>query len=164
MEVPINTGVGDTSSDAVAFLEQMTNGVFHEDVNAFVNATFLEGPNEFETRCIANVGQPWEGVAAKVSLIDEVVWCSVEHSAPLFEFTDSVWGFLGMEFSHSPVCEPLASFHGVVEVNLPTVSRVCILQGCRTATFCHDSVCLAEQRLGDHGGFSTAARCFDGRS
>ena len=142
----------------------MTNGVFHEDVNTFVDTTFLEGPNEFETRRIANVGQPWEGVAAKVSLIDEVVWCSVEHSTPLFEFTDSVWGFLRVEFSHSPVCEPLTSLHGVVEVDFPTVARICILEGCCTAPFRHDGVCLAQQGLGDNGGFSTAARCFDCRS
>ena len=164
MEIPIDTGIGDASSDAVAFLEQMTNGVFHEDINAFVDATFLEGSNEFETRCVAYVGQPWEGVTAKVSLIDEVVWCSVEHSTPLFEFTDSVRGFLGVEFGHSPVSKPLASLHCVVEVDLPTVSRIGILEGCCAATFRHDGVCLAEQGLGDHGGFGTAACCFDCRS
>jgi hypothetical protein len=41
MEFAIDTGVCDTSSDAVSFLEEMANGVFHEDVNTFVYSTFL---------------------------------------------------------------------------------------------------------------------------
>ena len=99
----------------------------------------------------------WEGVTAKVALVDQEFRCSVEDSTPLFEFSDSIWCFLSMEFSHAPVCEPFASFHGVMEVNLPTIARISVLQSSSTATLGHDGVGFAEERLGDDSGLGTAA-------
>ena len=164
MEVSIHACVSDAASDSVAFFEKMPNGVFHEDVNAFVNAALLEGSNQFQTGCIANVSQPWECVASKVSLIDQIVWCSVKHRTPSFEFSNAVWGFLGVELSHPPVSQPFASLHGVMEVNLPSISWVCVLQCCSTSTFCHDRVGLTQQRFCDDGCFGTASSSFDGSS
>jgi hypothetical protein len=161
VEVAIDASVGNTASNTVAFLQEVTNGVFHEDVNAFVNASLLERTNDFETSSVTNVCKAWEGVATEVSLIDQEFGCSIEHSAPLFEFSDSIWCFLGMEFSHAPVSKPLASLHGVMEVNLPTVAWICVLKSCSTATFGHDGVSLAEERLGDDSGLSATSRSFD---
>ena len=161
VEVTIDTGIGNTTSDTVAFLQKVTNGVFHEDVNAFVNASLLEGTDDFETSSVTDVRKTWESVATKVALIDQEFRCSVEDSAPLFEFSDSIWCFLGMEFSHAPVGKPLASFHGVVEVNLPTVTRISVLKSCSTTTFGHDGVSLAEERLGDDSGLGTTSCSFD---
>ena len=110
-----------------------------------MDATLLEGADDLEARGVADVGETREGVAAEVSLVDEVLRRAVKHGAPLLEFSNTVRGFLGVEFSHSPVGEPLAALHGVVEVDLPTVSRVSVLQGCGTATLGHHRVGFAEQ-------------------
>ena len=127
MEVTIDTGVGNTASNTVAFFQEVANGILHEDVNTFVNTSFLERTDDFESSSVANVRKTWEGVATKVSLIDEMFLCSVKDSSPLFKFSNTVRCFLGMVFSHAPISEPLASFHGVMEVNFPTVTRICIL-------------------------------------
>ena len=161
MEVPINAGVCNTSGDTVAFFQQVTHGVLHEDVNTFVDTTLLQCSDEFETRGVTNVSKPWEGVATKVSLIDEVVWGSIEHCAPLLEFTNSVWSFLGVEFSHAPISQPLASFHGVMEVHLPAISWVCVLQGCCATSFGHDRVCFSKQGFRDDCGFCSASCSFN---
>jgi hypothetical protein len=161
VEVTIDTGVGNTASNTIAFFQEMTYGVFHEDVNAFVNASLLECTNDFETSSVTNVRKTWEGVASKVSLIDQEFGCSVEDSTPLFEFSNTIRCFLGMEFSHAPVGKPLASLHSVVEVNLPPITRVSVLESRSTATFGHDGVGLSKERLGDDSGFGTASSSFD---
>ena len=84
-------------------------------------------------------------MATEVSLVDQVLGRAVKHGAPLLEFADTVGGFLGVEFGHSPVGEPLAALHRVVEVHFPAVSGVSVLQGCSAATFGHDRVRLAQQ-------------------
>ena len=162
VEITVNTGVGDATRDTVTFLQEASNGVFHENVNAFVDASFLQGSNDFQTRSVANVGEAREGVAAKVSLIDEVLWGAVKHSAPLFEFTNTVRGFFGVEFCHAPVGKPLAALHRVVEVHFPTVSRVGVLERSSASTFSHDGVCFSKQGLGDDGGLGAASSRFNG--
>ena len=69
-----------------------------------------------------------------------------------------------MVFGHAPVSKPLASFHRVVEMDLPTVSWVGVLQSSSTAAFGHDRVSLAQERLGDDGGLCAATSGFDGRT
>jgi len=162
MEVSINTSVSHTASHPVTFFEEVANGVFHEDVNPFVDAAFLQRADDFEPRGVADVSQTREGVTAEVPLVDQVLWCAVENGAPLFELTHSVGGFFGVVFCHSPVCEPLAALHGVVEVNLPAVSRVGVGECCGTTALGHDRVCFPEQRFGDDGRFRTASCGFDG--
>ncbi len=127
MEVALDASVCHTTSDSVPFLQQGTNRVFHEDVNAFVNPTFLQRPDDFQSGSVADVSEAREGVTAKVSLIDEVLWGAVKHSAPLLQFSNTVGRFLCMELSHAPIGQPFASFHGVVEVHLPTVTRIGVL-------------------------------------
>ena len=161
MEFTVNAGVGNSTSNTVAFLQEASNRVFHEDVNAFVNTAFLQRTDDLEPGCIADVGESREGVAAKVSLVDEVLWRAVKHGAPLFELPNTVGGFLGVEFGHAPVRKPLAALHRVVEVNLPPVSGVGVLEGCCATTFGHDRVGFAQQRFGDDGGLGAAAGCFD---
>jgi hypothetical protein len=57
-----------------------------------------------------------------------------------------------VEFSHAPVVLEFATAHCVAEVNLPIVIAVDVAhRGC-DATFGHDRVCLAKQRLADDGG------------
>ena len=164
MEVAVNPCVCNTAGHPVALLEEVSNGVFHENVDAFVNAAFLECPNDLETRCVTNVGKAREGVSAEVSLVDEVLRSAVEDGAPLFEFAHSVGCFFGMVFCHFPVGKPLASLHCVVEVNLPPVTRVGVLQGGCTATFSHNGVRLAEKGFGDDGGLCAASRSLNGGS
>ena len=89
MEFPVDTGVSDATRDTVTFLQKAPDGVFHEDVNAFVNATFLQGANDFEARSVADVGESGEGVTPEIPLVDEVLWRAVKHSTPLFEFTNT---------------------------------------------------------------------------
>ena len=101
-------------------------------------------------------------MSAEVSLIDEVLACAVKHGAPLFQFSDAVGGFLGVVFCHTPVCKPLASFHRVVEMDLPAIPWVCVLQSRCTAAFGHDCVRFTEQGFGDDGRFSAASCAFNG--
>ena len=164
VEVPVNPGVGNASGDAVPLLEQAADRVFHENVNALVDASLLECPNDFEAGGIADVGKPREGVATEISLIDEVLGGAIKDGTPLFEFPDSVRGFFGVELGHAPVGEPFAPLHRVVEVNLPSVSGVSVLQGCGAPTLGHDGVGFAEQRFRDDGGFGSASGRLNGRS
>ena len=164
VEIPVDPGVGDASGNAVPLLEQAANRVFHEDVNAFVNTSFLERSDDFEAGGIADVGKPREGVATEISLIDEVLGGAIKDGTPLFEFTDPVRGFFGVELGHTPVGEPFAPLHRVVEVNLPSVSGVSVLVGCGAPTLGHDGVGFAEQRLRDDGGFRSASGRLNGRS
>ena len=164
VEVPFDPGVGNASGDAVPLLEQAADRVFHENVNALVDASLLECPNDFEAGGIADVGKPREGVAAEISLVDEVLGGAIKNSTPLFELSYTVWGFFGVELGHAPVGKPLAALHGVVEMHLPTVTGVGVLKSSGTATFGHHGVSFAEQRLRDDGGFCTASGRLNGRS
>ena len=127
VKLTLDTGVSNTAGDPVAFLEQGAHGVFHEDVNAFVDAAFLQRSYDLKTGSVADVSEAWEGVSAKVSLVDEVLWRAVKNSTPLLEFPHTVGGFFGVVLGHLPVRKPLAAFHRVVEVNFPAVPRVGVL-------------------------------------
>ena len=122
MEVSINTSVSYTASHPVTFFEEVANGVFHEDVNPFVDASFLQCANDFETGGISDVSKTREGVSSKVSLVDEMFLGSVKDSTPLLKFTHSVRCLLCMDLCHAPIGKPLASLHGIMEVDLPAVS------------------------------------------
>ena len=41
MEVAVDSSVSHTAGDSIALFEQMPDRVLHEDVNPFVNASFL---------------------------------------------------------------------------------------------------------------------------
>ena len=153
VEVAIDTGVSDTTSDAVTFFQEVTNGVFHEDVNAFVDTSLLERTNDFESSSVTNVCKTWEGVASEVALIDQEFWRSVKHCTPLFEFSYSIWCLFGMNFCHFPIGKPLTSFHRIVKMYFPAVTGICVFQSSSASTFSHDSVCFTEQRFGNHGWF-----------
>lgn len=157
MNVTVNTVVSDATRDSVSFFQKTSHGIFHKDINSFMNSTFLKCSDNFEACGVTNVSQAREGVAAEIPLIDEVFWSTVKHSTPLFEFSDPVGGFFGVELSHAPVSKPFTSFHGIVEVNFPTVSWVGILQCSSTATLGHNGVSFAEKRLGDDGSFCSSA-------
>ena len=161
MEITVNTGVSNASGHSVTLFQQVSNCVFHENVNTFVNASFLQCPNQFKTGCVTNVGQSWESVSSEVPLVNCVLRCSVKHSAPLFQFSYTVGCFFGMEFCHSPISKPFASLHGVMKVNFPAISGVRILQGSSTATFSHNGMRFAEQRFGNDGGFSPSSCRFN---
>jgi hypothetical protein len=161
VEVSINTSVSYTASHSVPFLEKVANGVLHEDVNPFMNASFLQCTNDFETGGISDVSKTREGMPSKVSLVDEMFLGSVKDSTPLLKFTHSVRGFLCMELCHAPIGKPLASLHGIMEVDLPVVSRISVLQCSCATTFGHDCMCFPKQRFGDDCGFRSAAGCLN---
>ena len=110
------------------------------------------------------MSEPWEGVSAKVSLVDEVLWRAVKNSTPLLKFPHTVGGFFSVVLGHLPVRQPLAAFHRVVEVNFPAVPWVGVLERGCAAPLGHHGMGFAEQRFGDDGGFCAGTGGLDGGS
>jgi hypothetical protein len=67
-----------------------------------------------------------------------------------------------VELRHAPVVEHFAPTHGVSEVNFPVVFFIDVPHGSGNATFGHNSVCFAKQRLADQRNAKTSFFGFDG--
>ena len=161
MEAAALAVVAERAGDAVAIFQQGDDGVFHENVEAEMNAVVLQGADHFEAGAIADVGEPGIAMAAEIALEDAPVFGAVENRAPGFEFVDAVGRFFGVQFGHAPVVQILAAAHGVGEVHAPTVAVVDIAHGGGDAAFGHDGVGFAQQRFRDDGDFYSGGRSGD---
>ena len=109
----------------------------------------LQRADQLQARPVADVGQPRVGVPAEVALADLALGRPVEQRAIGLQLPDAVGRLLGVQLGHPPVVEELPAAHGVAVVDLPVVVAVDVAHRRRTATFGHDGVGLAEQRLRD---------------
>jgi hypothetical protein len=132
----VSKGARDAS---VRVLEQPRHGVFHEDVDAGVDALVLEAADQLQTGPVADVGKPPVAVGPEWPLVDLAICGSVEYGAPALQLQHPVGRLLGEDLGHPPVVDPLAPFYGVGEVGLPAVFGVDVAQ------------CGGHPPLGHHG-------------
>ena len=112
-------------------------------------AAVLHGADQLEAGAVADVGEAGVAVAAEVALEDSAVRRAVEERSPVLELVDAIGRLLGVQLRHPPVVQHLAAAHRVAEVDLPVVLGPDVAHGRGDATFGHDGVGLAEQRLAD---------------
>ncbi len=102
-------------------------------------------------------------MAAEGALEDPPVAGAIEDRAPGLELADPVRRLLGVELGHPRVVDQLPADHRVAKVDLPAVPVVDVTHGGRHATFRHDRVGLAQQRLADEPDRGALRRRFDRR-
>src|SRR4051794_23552923 len=68
LETPALAIVAEGADDSFAFLDQGDDANLHVDIDALVNSVVLQRPDHFQTRAIADVGQPRILMSAEVSL------------------------------------------------------------------------------------------------
>ena len=146
-EAALLAPVAEGAGDAVAIFEQPRDGALHVDVDAQMHAAVLQGADHLEAGAVADVAEPFEGVAAKGPLQNLAVLGAVEERAPLLQFAHALGGLLGVELGHAPVVQEFSAAHGVAEVRAPVVGRIHVGHGRGDAAFGHHRVRFAEQRL-----------------
>ena len=139
------TVVTKRADDAATVFQQRDDGVFHENRDALMDAVVLERSYEFKPRAVADVRQTRITMAAEIALRDFAFLRAVEHRAPLFQFVNARWCFLGVQFGHAPVVDVLPAAHCVGEMDLPVVAVIHVAHGRRHAAFGHDGMRLAEE-------------------
>ena len=154
--------VGHAPDDARVVLEERDDRMLHVDVDAAMDAVILQRADHLEAGAIADVCQPRIAVAAKVALEDAAVLGPVEHRAPRFELAHAIGRLLRVQLGHAPVVEVLAATHRVRKVDAPVVAVVDVGHRRGHAAFGHDSVRLAEQRLGQDADGGAVRRGFNG--
>ncbi len=129
--------------------QQRHDGELHVDVESLVDAVILKRPDHLEAGTVADVGKAWVLVAAEVALKDPAIGGAVEERAPGLELPHAVGRLAGVQFGHAPVVHVLTAAHGIGEVHLPAVAVVDVGERRGNASFGHDGVRLAEQRLAE---------------
>ncbi len=150
------------SINAAVSGQKPSDGAFHVDVNTLLNATVLQRSNHFEAGAVADVAEAFESMAAEGALQDVAAFGAVEKSAPLFEFTNTIRRFLGMQLRHAPVVQKLSAAHGVAKMSFPTVSGIHIGHGRGDASFGHYGMSFSQKRFADHADGSALRKGFDG--
>jgi hypothetical protein len=97
-------------------------------------------------------------MSAEIALQDAAILRTIEQRTPSFEFAHTRRSFPGMELSHTPVIQILASAHGVGKVNAPAVPIVNIGHGRSDSTFCHHGMGFAKKRLRHDRDFCARSR------
>jgi hypothetical protein len=108
-------------------------------------AMILQRTDHLQAGPVANMGQPWIAMTAKIALQNPAVAGAIEQGTPGFQFADARWSFLGVKFRHAPVAQILTTPHRVGEVNAPAVPIVHIRHGSGDSTLSHDGVRFAEK-------------------
>src|SRR5438876_3747871 len=67
------------ANGAIAIFQDRQDRVFHVHVDAAVHAMILQGANHLQTGTVADMGEPWIFVAAKIALQNR----SEEHTSEL---------------------------------------------------------------------------------
>ena len=163
-EAALLTPVAECARHAVAILQQPGDGALHVDVDAQLHAAVLQRANHFQAGAVADVAEPFVGVAAESALQNLALLGAVEKRAPLLQFAHAVGRFLGMELRHAPVVQEFSAAHGVAEVGAPIVGLIHVGHGRRHTTLGHHRVRLAEQRLANHANARTLRQRLNGRA
>ncbi len=161
-EAAVLAPVRKRTGNAAVSRQKPSDGAFHVDVNTLLNATVLQRSNHFEAGAVADVAEAFEGVAAEGALQDLAGFSAVEESAPLFEFTNAIRRFLGMQLSHAPVIQKFSAAHGVAKMSFPTVGGIHVGHCRGDASFGHDGVSFPQKRFADHADGSALRKGFDG--
>src|ERR1700687_4099461 len=90
---PIGKGAG----NAAVVSQKPSDGTFHVDVDALLDATILKSANHFEAGAVTNVAEALEGGSAESALQSGAIFGAGEEGAPLFEFADAIGRFLGVK-------------------------------------------------------------------
>ena len=162
-EISTLAPISEGSADPLAVFEQSLEIAFHVNVDALVHRMLLQRADHFETRAIADVGQPRVSMAAKIALQNQPFLCPIKKRAPLLEFKHAVRGFLRVDLRHSPVVQKLSPAHGVAKMNFPVVFRIDVSHRSSDAAFRHDGMGFAQKRLADQSGAGTLRRSFNRR-
>ena len=101
-------------------------------------------------------------MAAECPLENRTFVGAVEKSAPLFQFADTVGGFLRVKLRHAPVVQEFSATHGVAEMRLPAVGGVNVGHGSGDAAFGHHGVGFSEQGFADDADARAFRKSFDG--
>ena len=152
------------SRNPIAILEQADNGVFHEHIDALMDAMILQRADHLEAGAVADVGQAGIAMAAEVALQDLAIGSAVEDGAPGLQLPNARRRLLGVDLGHAPVVDILSAAHGVGEMDLPVVALVDIAQRGGHAALGHHRMRLAQQRLAHQANFDAGRGSFDGRS
>ena len=120
------------------------------NIDPQLHAAVLQRADHFQAGTVAHMTQSPEGVTAEGALQNLPVLRAIEKRSPLFQFPHSFRSFLGMNLSHAPVVEQLATAHGIAKMGAPVIGGVHIGHRCRDSAFRHDGVSLAEKRLANH--------------
>jgi hypothetical protein len=139
--------VSKRARDATAVLQQSDDCVFHENIEAEMDAMVLKSADHLQAGAVPYMGEPRIPMAAEIPLQNSAITGAIEKRAPGLKFTYTRRSFLGMELRHPPVAQVLAATHGVGKVNAPAVPVVHISHRRGYATLGHDGVRFAEKRL-----------------
>ena len=108
--------------------------------------------------------QPTKSVTAEGALQDLSVRSTIEKRAPLFKLSHTVRGFLGVDLSHAPIVEQLATTHGVAKMSAPVVRGVHIRHRRRDSTLRHNGMRFAKERFADYAHFGALRQSSERRS
>ena len=143
--------------------EEVGDRALHVDLDAGRHRAILERPDHLEPGPVPDVGEPRIGVAAEGALEDPPVAGPIEDRPPELELADAVRSLLRVQLGHPRVVHELAADHRVAEVDLPVVALVDMGHCGGDASFGHDRVGLAEERLADQPDRCPAFRGLDRR-
>jgi hypothetical protein len=121
----------------------------------------LKRANHFQSRAIANVGEPWISVATEISLQDSPILRAVKERSPRFKFANAIGRFLGMQFRHAPIVDVLAAAHCVGEVHFPIVTLINVCKRRSNSTLGHYCVRFAQKGLANKANANACSRRFN---
>ena len=131
------------------------------DLDAQLGDAILQTANHFQAGAVADMAESPIRMGAKRTLQDATIGGPVEDCPVGLEFVDTFRGLASMQLGHPPVIDQLSAAHRVLEVDLPIVIRVDVAQRGGDATFGHDRVGLAQQRLAHDGHLRAGRRGLD---
>ena len=129
-----------------------------------MDAVVLQRADHLQPGAVADVGQTRVGLCpAEVALENPAVRRTVEQRTPALQLTDAGRVQLpGVDFGHAPVVEVLPAAHRVGEMHPPVVTIIYRRERGGDASFRHDCMSLAEQRLAHEPYGQVAGRSLDG--
>src|SRR2546423_8198834 len=160
-EAAVNAVVAKGADDAITLLQQASKSHLHVDLDAQLDDAILQTANHFQAGAVADMAQSPIRMGAKRTLQNATIGGPVEDCPVGLEFVDAFRGLASMQLGHPPVVDQLAAAHRVLEVDLPIVIRIDVAQGGSDATFGHDRVGLAQQRLAYDGHVRARRRGLD---
>ena len=155
--------VGKGAGNAAVVSQKPSDGAFHVDVDALLDATVLKSANHFEAGAVTNVTEAFEGMTAEGALQNVAIFRAVEEGAPLFEFADAIGRFLGVKLGHAPIVEKFSAAHGVAKMRFPIVGGVHVGHGRGDTAFGHYGVSFAKKRFADDADGGALGERFERR-
>ena len=89
-ELPALAVVPEGAHHAISVLEESGDGTLLIVIETLMYAVVLKRPDHLQAGTITDVGEPWVGVTAEVSLEDSAILRPVENRSPFLEFPNSI--------------------------------------------------------------------------